>query len=50
MTWTPTSTETGSSFLGLANLPAGSTDVEIYADIKDNITTAKTFKFAELNL
>jgi len=49
MTWTPTSTETGATFLGLATLAAGSNDVEIYADIKDT-AKAKTFKFGDLNL
>jgi hypothetical protein len=49
MTYTPLSTDTGATFLGLATLNAGSNDVEIYADIKDT-ATAKTFKMADLKL
>jgi len=49
MTWTPTASDTTASFLGLATLQAGSTDFEIYADIKDS-ASATTFKFNDVNL
>ena len=49
MTWTPTASDTTAKFLGLVTLPAGTSDVEIYADVKDNASTT-TFKFNDLNL
>ncbi len=49
MSYTPSSTDTTAQFLGLATLNAGTTDVEIYADIKDTAPAA-VFKFADLNL
>ena len=49
MSYTPASTDTSAAFLGLATLNAGTTDVEIYADIKDT-APAKTFKFNDLKL